>query len=149
MEVYEIYHHGIKGMRWGVRRFQNKDGSLTPAGAKRQAKLEARRDAKERKKIDKEESVTRLKPVRGMPTEELNTRIKRLKLEKEYKDLVRDVEGISKGKKIIDSIFEKSIENIGTQGVTYLMGIGLNKIAKDAFGAKGDIVNPKKGQKDK
>lgn len=31
----ELYHHGIKGMRWGVRRFQNKDGSLTPAGKKR------------------------------------------------------------------------------------------------------------------
>ena len=31
----ELYHHGIKGQRWGVRRFQNKDGSLTPAGKKR------------------------------------------------------------------------------------------------------------------
>lgn len=31
----ELYHHGIKGMKWGIRRFQNKDGSLTPAGKKR------------------------------------------------------------------------------------------------------------------
>ena len=31
----ELYHHGIKGMKWGVRRYQNKDGSLTPAGKKR------------------------------------------------------------------------------------------------------------------
>lgn len=31
----ELYHHGIKGQRWGVRRYQNKDGSLTPAGRKR------------------------------------------------------------------------------------------------------------------
>ena len=31
----ELYHHGIKGMKWGVRRFQRKDGSLTSAGKNR------------------------------------------------------------------------------------------------------------------
>lgn len=31
----ELYHHGIKGQKWGVRRFQNPDGSLTAAGRKR------------------------------------------------------------------------------------------------------------------
>lgn len=31
----ELYHHGVKGMKWGVRRYQNKDGSLTSAGKKR------------------------------------------------------------------------------------------------------------------
>jgi hypothetical protein len=40
MEYYilkdgELYHHGIKGQKWGRRRFQNPDGSLTPAGEKR------------------------------------------------------------------------------------------------------------------
>lgn len=34
-EENTLKHHGTKGMRWGVRRFQNKDGSLTPAGQKR------------------------------------------------------------------------------------------------------------------
>ena len=31
----ELYHWGVKGMHWGVRRYQNKDGSLTAAGQKR------------------------------------------------------------------------------------------------------------------
>lgn len=33
--VNELYHHGIKGQRWGVRRYRNSDGSLTVAGRKR------------------------------------------------------------------------------------------------------------------
>ena len=42
MEYYltnELEHHGVKGQRWGVRRFQNKDGSLTAAGKKRHNKV--------------------------------------------------------------------------------------------------------------
>ena len=34
----ELYHHGVKGQKWGVRRYQNEDGSLTPAGRKRMDK---------------------------------------------------------------------------------------------------------------
>jgi hypothetical protein len=34
----ELYHYGVKGMKWGVRRYQNTDGSLTPAGKARQLK---------------------------------------------------------------------------------------------------------------
>ena len=41
-----LRHHGIKGQKWGVRRFQNKDGTLTELGKKRIAK-EAAKDAKE------------------------------------------------------------------------------------------------------
>ena len=38
----ELYHWGIKGMKWGVRRYQNKDGSLTPAGKKRAANYDGK-----------------------------------------------------------------------------------------------------------
>lgn len=47
----ELYHWGTKGMRWGIRKYQNKDGSLTPAGKKRYAKEEAK--LKEREKTIK------------------------------------------------------------------------------------------------
>lgn len=44
----ELYHHGIKGMRWGVRRYKNKDGSLTSAGKKRY-KSDAEKNPSEKK----------------------------------------------------------------------------------------------------
>ena len=43
MEYNNLKHSGIKGMKWGIRRYQNKDGSLTDAGRKRYA-----RDAREK-----------------------------------------------------------------------------------------------------
>lgn len=35
----ELYHYGIKGQKWGIRRYQNSDGSLTPAGKKHYSKM--------------------------------------------------------------------------------------------------------------
>lgn len=44
-ENYELYHFGVKGQKWGVRRYQNADGSLTQAGLKRQKRnIESNRE---------------------------------------------------------------------------------------------------------
>ena len=52
MENNSLQHYGVLGMRWGVRRYQNADGSLTSAG-KRKAKQLAKEEAKETKAATK------------------------------------------------------------------------------------------------
>ena len=81
-------------------------------------------------------------------SEELQKKISRIQLEKQYRDLTTKPKTVSKGREVLNSILESSSKNIGTQLATYMMGSMVNSVAK-AFGSKVDIVNPKKGQKDK
>ena len=64
----ELYHHGIKGQKWGIRRFQNPDGTLTQAGRKRymnydgsykkkKKKSKAKQYEKQLNKLEKEQSI--------------------------------------------------------------------------------------------
>lgn len=88
---YELTHAGIKGMKWGVRRFQNKDGSLTPAGRKRQARKEVHEDyAKAHSK----------KSIKQMSDAELKERNKRLEAEANYQRLTQKT---GRGKKAVQA----------------------------------------------
>lgn len=126
----ELTHHGIKGQKWGIRRFQNKNGSLTPAGKKRYA----------------DDDVTELSDT------ELQTRIRRMENEKRYKDLLdAQMGGLSsqskaRGKAFVTDVLEKAGKDIATQFVAYAMGKAVNKAFGKAF--KDDkILDPKHIQK--
>lgn len=89
-----ISHFGIKGMKWGVRRYQNKDGSLTPEGRKRYGRSE---DSEKVREIRK-------KPVSAMSNQELETVIRRMNLERQYRDLKSSE--INSGKKQAKEILD-------------------------------------------
>lgn len=48
----EFYHHGVKGQKWGVRRYRNANGSLTPAGKKRAKELNDSVDRMHKRELD-------------------------------------------------------------------------------------------------
>ena len=90
-----LQHHGIKGQKWGVRRFQNKDGTLTPAGRKRQKQD----DGPIHEDYSKSHNT---KSVKSMSDKELRDRINRLNMERQYAQLTATEK--SMGRKIVSEV---------------------------------------------
>lgn len=132
----ELYHHGILGMRWGVRRYQNADGTLTPAGRRRANKL-AEKYAKVtgKKLIVKKRTVQgnekpKPKTISEMSDHELQQKINRIYLEQNYAKAIasqQPKQKISKGKKFINTIKKDVIAPAAVQaGKTVLTTIFTN-----------------------
>lgn len=131
MEATELYHHGIKGMKWGVRR--------TEAQLAR-----ARGDSSDNNPAKKKKTASE------MTDDELNTKIKRLELEKRYTELAKAVSPpkSTRGKDFVLRVLERSGENIATQASAYIMGRAVNKMFAKVFNDPS-IVDPKNIQKKK
>lgn len=114
----ELYHHGIKGQRWGIRRYQNKDGTLTPAGKKRVAHE------------DYTKAHTK-KSVQEMSDSELKSRLNRLQMEDNYNRLSNTSKSKSKGKKYVDKLIKAgtTVATVTTTALTIYNNMDkINKI---------------------
>lgn len=131
----ELYHWGIKGMKWGVRRYQNKDGSLTAAGQKHRRSLgqyvHDKRVAKKRREAAAKARDTKAKnaaekakrerllakgkiPVKKMTDEELARSMKRLDDEKRYLEKVRETSTFERFKyKLVNETIIPSVTEAG------------------------------------
>lgn len=106
IDVNELYHHGILGQKWGIRRFQNKDGSLTSAGKKRykvESESSTETDEERKQRIIKSGNQKEvLKAANEMSNAELKEAIERIKLNEELKNI--SFNKFQNGQKKVDSV---------------------------------------------
>jgi hypothetical protein len=157
----ELYHHGIKGQRWGIRRYQNPDGTLTEAGKRHyvrsdgsfnQKKYTRDRDRLGNKmaRADRERAS---KNVKLLSDEELRNRIQRYQNETKLKELtkadlhpVRETvkkEAQNTGKMYKDtanSIISSSAKIVLTSALTSTAAMGLYLYANNK--KFNDPINP-------
>lgn len=121
----ELYHWGIKGMKWGVRRYQNKDGSLTPAGKKRYDDSEGEKATPAKRKSAKD-----------MTDEELGRAIARARAEDEYNRLRPEKPSGSEkkpsfAKRFMEDAIKPALINSGRKAMESAMDKVIKDILKD------------------
>lgn len=122
----ELMHYGVLGMRWGVRRYKNKDGTLTTAGKKRLSK--------DKDKVEKKERKVALKNRRSLSDVDLKKKIERLKMEKEFKNLTE--EDISPGRKYVGEIMSSAGKKALTVVAAGTMAYGVKVAMTKEFNIK-------------
>lgn len=130
----ELYHYGVLGMKWGRRRYQNKDGTLTTAGkAKRNAQI-------------KKERKSDIKNRRLLTDKELKQKIERLKLEKQLKELT--TEDVSPGRAYASGIMKNAgsrvLTNAAAGGTAYAVKYYMIKKFNISDAASYIAPNPNK-----
>ena len=134
-----LRHFGIKGMKWGVRRYQNKDGSLTAAGRKRQAQDDNSSDgggSKKKSASTESSSQPKKKSVKEMSDAELRDKINRLELEKRYSQL--NPEQVSRGKKFVDKVVKDMVLPAATDVGKQLIKSEITKLVNDKLGLEDE-----------
>lgn len=131
----ELYHWGVVGMKWGVRRYQNADGTLTEAGKRRalkqkQKNLKKARDAKEQKAKRQKLARDGKIPISKMTDDELKMRIERLRLEETVKNLTKSTyspDVVDRGK-----VFTKKYAGEAVKGILWDNFVDLGRQAVKA-----------------
>ena len=140
-----LQHHGIKGQKWGVRRFQNTDGSLTAEGRKRYTVNDYKNmqnkvnqadklvnAAKEKNKVIKNENFEKkLKyDLSNMTDKELQQAVNRLNMEERYSQVMRQRHKLEQGENKVDKILNTAGMVLAGTSTALTLAIAIKELQK-------------------